>query len=188
MHYLNLQKFQFIDKLNINLIDKDTTNLSIIYRNYLKTIKSKELIEVKEFCKKKGVKFYISNNITLCLKYDLDGLYIPSFNKRNLTKKIKPNKQLIIGSAHNQIEIRRKIEQGCKIIFLSPLFKTYKLKYLDIPKFNLIKKPFKNKFVALGGINKKNIQKTKMLNIYGVSGISMFKKKPALKKAGFYNF
>ena len=111
-----------------------------------------------------------------CLKYDLDGLYIPAFNKKRLIKKLRLNKQIIIGSAHNQIEIRRKIEQGCNIIFLSPLFKTYKLKYLDIPRFNLIKMPFKIKFVALGGIHQKNIRKTKMLSIYGVSGISMYKK------------
>ena len=179
MHFFNLQKFQFINELNINSISKDTTNLSIIYRNYSKAVKPKELIKIKQFCKKKGIKFYISNKIEECLKYDLDGLYIPSFNKRNLTKKLKSHKQTIIGSAHNHIEIRKKIEQGCKIIFLSPLFKTYKLKYLDVPKFNLTKISFKNKFVALGGIGPKNIQKTKMLDIYGISGISMFKKKPA---------
>ena len=57
MHYFNLQKFQFIDDLKINLISKDTTNLSIIYRNYSKAIKSKELIKIKEFCKKKELSF-----------------------------------------------------------------------------------------------------------------------------------
>ena len=179
MHNFNLQKFQFIDDLNINIISKDTTNLNIIYRNYSKTIKIKELIKVKKFCKKKGIKFYISNKVEECLKYNLDGLYIPSFNKKKITKKLNPFKQTIIGSAHNEVEIRKKIEQGCNIIFLSPLFKTYKFKYLGIPRFNLIKISFKKKFVALGGITKKNIPKTKMLNIYGVSGISMYKKKPA---------
>ena len=64
----------------------------------------------------KKTKQYISQNIDKCLKYDLDGLYIPSFNKRNLTKKLKLHKQTIIGSAHNHMEIRKKIEQGCKII------------------------------------------------------------------------
>ena len=44
---------------------------------------------------------------------------------------------------------------------------------------------FKNKFVALGGINQKNIQKIKMLDIYGISGISMYKKKTGLKKGRF---
>ncbi len=188
MHNLNLQKFQFIDDLNIKSISKDITNLSIIYRNYSKKIKSNELIKLKQFCKKKRIKFYISNKIEECLKYNLDGLYIPSFNKRNLTKKLNLNKQTIIGSAHNHIEIRKKIEQGCKIIFLSPLFKTYKFKYLDIPRFNLTKMSFKNKFVALGGIRKKNMHKVKMLNIHGISGISMYKKKPASFKAGFNKF
>ena len=107
MHFFNLQKFQFINELNINSISKDTTNLSIIYRNYTKKLKSKELIKIKQYCKKKRIKFYISNNIDECLKYDLDGLYIPSFNKRNLTKKLKLHKQTIIGSAHNHIEIRK---------------------------------------------------------------------------------
>ena len=153
--------------------------MSVIYRNYTKKINSKELIKIKAFCKKKGIKFYISNKIEECLKYNLDGLYIPSFNKRNLIKKLNSRKQIIIGSAHNETEIRKKIEQGCKIIFLSPLFKTYKFKYLGIPRFNLIKMSFKNKFVALGGITQENITKTKMLNIYGVSGIKMYKKKPA---------
>ena len=179
MHFYNLQKFQFINELNIKLISKDTTNLSIIYRNYSKGIKSKELIEIKKFCRKKSIKFFISNKIDECLKYDLDGLYIPSFNKKNLTKRLKLHKQTIIGSAHNHMEIRKKVEQGCKIIFLSPLFKTYKTSYLDISKFNLIKMSFKEKFVALGGINRTNIYKTKMLDIYGVSGIGMYKKKPA---------
>ena len=109
----------------------------------------------------------------------MDGLYIPSFNKKILPKKIKFKNRIIIGSAHNVMEIRKKMEQGCKIIFISPLFKTYKIKYLDIPRFNLMKLSFNKKFVALGGINKSNIKKIKMLNIYGISGISMFKKKPA---------
>tara|TARA_B100000029_G_C17183320_1_gene817771 strand:+ start:39 stop:596 length:558 start_codon:yes stop_codon:yes gene_type:complete len=185
MHFNNLQKFQFIDNLNINIISKDTTNLSIIYRNYTKKIKSKELIKIKEFCKKRGIKFYISNKIEQCLKYNLDGLYIPSFNKRNIVKKLNIRKQIIIGSAHNVTEVKKKIEQGCKIIFLSPLFKTYKSKYLGITRFNLIKMSFKNKFVALGGITQENIKKTKMLNIYGISGISMYKKKPAYKRPVF---
>jgi len=185
MHNLKLQKFQFINDLNVNLIFKDTTNLSIIYRNYSQKIVEKKIVNLKEFCKKKGVKFYIANRIKECLKYDLDGLYIPSFNKKKIVRKLKLNKQIVIGSAHNQIEIRRKIDQGCKIIFLSPLFKTYKLKYLDIPKFNLIKMSFKNKFVALGGIKQKNIKKIKMLNVYGISGISMYKKKTGLVKGRF---
>jgi len=87
----------------------------------------------------------------------------------------------ILGSAHNLIEINRKIEQGCEIIFLAPLFKTKKSKnHLNISKFNILTLNKKVKFVALGGIKKNNISKTKMLNICGISGISMFQKKTGL--------
>jgi len=39
----------------------------------------------------------------------------------------------------------------------------------------------RRKFIALGGIRKKNINILKMLNIYGMAGISFLKKKPAQK-------
>ena len=39
--------------------------------------------------------------------------------------------------------------------------------------------------LALGGISENNIHKLKLLYIKGFGGIRIFKKKPALKKAGF---
>ena len=42
--------------------------------------------------------------------------------------------------------------------------------------------------LALGGISENNIRKLKLLYIKGFGGISVFKKKPAFKKAGFYKF
>ena len=84
---------------------------------------------------------------------------------------------LILGSAHNIKEIKHKEKQGVDIIFLSPLFKTknYK-KCLEIIKFNTISNISKKKIIALGGINKKNINKLKITNAYGFSGISYFLK------------
>ena len=38
------------------------------------------------------------------------------------------------------------------------------------------------------GISENNIRRLKLLYIKGFGGISAFKKKPALKKAGFYKF
>ncbi len=112
----------------------------------------------------------------------LSGVYLPAFNKKKIIKKFKLRKNFqILGSAHNLIEINRKIEQGCEIIFLAPLFKTKKSKnHLNISKFNILTLNKKVKFVALGGIKENNISKTKMLNICGISGISMFQKKTGL--------
>ena len=93
---------------------------------------------------------------------------------------------IILGSAHNQKEIQEKISQKCTGIFLAPLFKMKKYKQsLGLCRFNYL--TYKNdvNFFALGGINKNNIRRLKMLNIKGFAGIRMFKKKPASKRPVF---
>jgi thiamine-phosphate pyrophosphorylase len=95
-----------------------------------------------------------------------------TLSKASLGKNFK-----IIGSAHNQMEIKKKIDQGCEAIFLSPVFEIEKSrKYLGVCRFKLLTLKYKRKFIALGGIRKKNINILKMLNIYGMAGISLLKK------------
>ena len=93
---------------------------------------------------------------------------------------------IILGSAHNQKEIHRKIKQNCKAIFLSPLFYVKKSKnHLNIHKFNYLAHLNKTNILALGGISQNNIQKLKLLNVKGFGGINLFKKKPASKRPVF---
>jgi len=156
-------------------------NIHIIYRDYKKNIDICTLISIKKFCKKNNFKFYLSNNIKLALRCGLDGVYIPAFNKQiNFKKYTVPKGFNIIGSAHNIREILIKRMQGCKLVFLSPIFKVRKKKYyLNTIKFNLITLNIKMSFIALGGIKKKNMKKLKLLNIDGFAGISFFQKKTA---------
>ena len=66
---------------------------------------------------------FVANDLKLLFRLRLKNFYISSFNKNyylNLPKNIR-----IIGSAHNIKEIREKINQGCKKVVLSRLFKTY---------------------------------------------------------------
>ena len=120
----------------------------------------------------------MANNIKLAVNLGLDGVYIPSFNKNLSLKKYSRRKDfLIIGSAHNILEIKIKEKQGVELIFLSPLLKNKKYKnFLGIVKFNLLSRLTKKKLIALGGINKDNINYLKITNAYGYSGISYFKK------------
>ena len=78
-----MKKYYFINKFETNNIDKQDKQTVIIYRNYSSKVTNEELIlKIKEYCKKRGIKFYLSNNIKLAIKLDLDGAYIPSFNKQ----------------------------------------------------------------------------------------------------------
>ena len=171
-----VNKYYFINKfdtININNQDKQTV---IIYRNYSSDLKNNEdlILKIKNYCKKKRIKFYLSNNIKLATKLDLDGAYIPSFNKNtnHLAYSLKKKFDLV-GSAHSLKEIRIKEKQGVKKIFLSSLFKKNK-NFLGINKFKILSNLTKINIVALGGISKSNLKKLNFLNHSDFAGISYF--------------
>ena len=84
---------------------------------------------------------------------------------------------LIIGSAHNVIEIRVKKLQKCSKIFFSPIFKSKKnQRFLSTIKFNLITLSEEIEFIALGGINRNNYKKLRLTKVAGFAGISWIKK------------
>jgi len=170
-----MKKYYFISKFDTNIINKQDKGTVLIYRNYSVKILDHELIlKIKKYCKKKSIKFYLSNNIKLAIKLDLDGAYIPAFNKslKHLSYSYK-KKFKIIGSAHNIKEIREKEIQNVKKIFLSSLFKKNK-NYLGINKFKLLSKLTNRKIVMLGGISKKNIKRLNLLEQRDFAGISFF--------------
>ena len=174
MHNFKLKKYYFINQFNKNNIDNLDNNTTIIYRNYKRQNDLKCIIKIRNYCRKKRIKFYISNNIKLSLNLKLDGAYIPSFNRsyRHLSYSFKKNFDLI-GSAHNIKEIKTKETQKVKSLFISSLFKKNK-NYLGIRKFNIISKLTKKRVIALGGISKNNIKKLRIVNCIGFSGISFF--------------
>ena len=168
-------KYYFINKFDTNNIDKQDKQTIIIFRNYFTKSQNEELIlKIKKYCKKKSLKFYLSNNIKLAIKLDLDGAYIPSFNKsfKHLSYSSK-KKFKIIGSAHNLKEIKNKETQNVEKIFISSLFKKNK-NFLGIYKFRSLIKLTKKNIVALGGISKKNKRKLALLNNPDFAGISIF--------------
>ena len=139
----------------------------------------------KNYCKKKGYKFFLSNNTKLAINLNLDGAYIPSFNKElnHLSFSIK-KKFLLIGSAHNNKEIKLKEKQGVSILFLSSIFKKNK-NYLGLNKFKLLTNLTQKKIIALGGISNKNLKLLNLTDCVGFAGISFFQKKTAPKKGPF---
>ncbi len=153
-------------------------NIDIIFRNYKKKPKKSTLLLLKNFCKKSKRKFYISNDIKLVFQLNIDGVYIPSFNKQINYISVHQNRKIdIIGSAHNKSEIEIKKIQGCKLIFLSPLFENKKKRpYLNVVKYNLITINQNVKFIALGGINEKNINSVYLTKSVGIAGIRWIKK------------
>ena len=170
-----MRKYYFINKFDTNNIDKQDKQTTIIYRNYSSKQTNQLLIlQIKRYCKKKSIYFYLSNNIRLAIKLDLDGAYIPAFNKslKHLAYSYKKNFG-IIGSAHNLREIRIKENQNVKTIFLSSLFKKNQ-NFLGINRFKLLSKLTRKDIVVLGGISKDNKKKLPLVGQSSFAGISHF--------------
>ena len=170
-----MKKYYFINKFDTNNIERLDKQTTVIYRNYnLKKDDENLIIKIKSYCKKKSIKFYLSNNIKLALKLDLDGAYIPAFNNdcNHLAYSLK-KKFEIIGSAHNHKEIKKKEIQKVQKIFLSSLFKKNK-NYLGIYRFKALTKLTNKNIVALGGISNSNKKSLKNLKIKEFAGISYF--------------
>ena len=170
-----MRKYYFINKFETNNINKQDKQTVIIFRNYSSNIPNEELIlKIKKYCKKRGNKFYLSNNIKLAIKLNLDGVYIPSFNKttKHLAYSFKKNFN-VVGSAHNLKEIRMKERQNVNKIFLSSLFKKNN-NYLGINKFKSLTKLTKKDTVALGGISENNLKKLLLFKQLEFAGISYF--------------
>ena len=174
---MNIKYYYFIDEFNKNEIEKLSAQISLIYRNYHKKNDPKELKKLIKHCKNNRRKVYISNNLKDAIKYNFDGLYIPSFHKQLRFQNIIKKNLEIIGSAHNVVELKIKEKQGCSVIFLSPIFKNSKdKKFLDVIKTNFLKKLTKNEIVLLGGINFKTIKRSKLCSPNGIAAISWIKK------------
>jgi Thiamine monophosphate synthase len=175
MHKRFFKLYYFIEEFKKSIIDKQSKNTAIIYRNYKKNYKISEIISIRDYCRKKNIKFFLSNNIKLSINLNLDGAYLPSFNKSliHLNYSFKKN-FILLGSAHNLKEIRIKERQKVKEIFLSSIFKDNG-NFLGLNKFNLLSNYTRKGVIALGGISKENIKVISLTKSAGFAGISYFR-------------
>ena len=114
MHKYIPNLFIFIDHYDKHFFKNNIKNIGVVYRNYNNSKRTEELIKIANICKKKRIQIYVSNDIKLATKIKADGIYIPSFNKKKQYKNLENKNLILLGSAHNQKEIREKIYQKCK--------------------------------------------------------------------------
>jgi thiamine monophosphate synthase len=177
MFIKKIKYFYFIENFNLKELEKikKNQNLHIIYY-YTKDSNFKDILLLESYSKKNRIKFYISNYSNKFSNIKINGIHIPSANKKKVFN--LKNSFEIIGTAHNQMEFYIKKNQGCNIVFLSPVFKTQKYsdnKILGINRFKLMCKHWTIPILALGGIKEKNYNNLGNLKVQGVGSASYFK-------------
>ena len=161
------------DQLAIKI--KKIKKVSIIYYiDDFQLFNENNCKQIRSFCKNINAPFYVINSVKIAFKYNATGIYIKANNKRIILKKY--NKLKIIGSAHNHLDYYFKKNQSCDLVMLSPLFYNKKYssnKILGTSKFKLITKQWKTDACPLGGINKANINKIKLIKTKNIGFRSM---------------
>jgi thiamine monophosphate synthase len=165
--------FVYLDSINelikFNILKLKKVN--VIYDN--EDFSKKNFIDIKNFCNKNNLNFFIKDNYRIATKFKLAGIVITHTNRKNLyygNPLCRKTEFMIIGKVHNQLEYFFKKNQKCEKIIFSPIFLTKKYNFnqiLNTYKFNLISKNWNENIYALGGINLKNITLLKILNIKG---------------------
>ena len=123
MFIIKKKYFLFIERIkDINLSNIKKNKFVIIYRSYKTKDSLENLISFRRECFRKKIKFYIANDLDLCITLKADGIYLSSFNKSFKPLNLLKHKFKIIGSAHNYKEIFEKMKQGCELIIFSKLF------------------------------------------------------------------
>ena len=173
--FFYINELNDIQKENLNQL----RNVNIIYRNYGGNNYYQNAIKINRYCKKKNFNLFVSNDKQLAIRLGSYGLYLPSFNNRDY---FAQSNIKVIGSAHNEMEIRDKINQGCEEIFISPIFNTKsriekKGRGLAFYRSLMHKYSKQIKIHPLGGINQKNLSKIISSGSKGFSSKSMIEKK-----------
>ena len=173
MHLLKYKIFYFINKFDRNHILKLKRNINLIFRNYNTNFDLEYYRKIKNFCHSNGFKIYLSNEINIAHSLGFDGVYLPAFNKQFVKNRNFRLNFEILGSAHNLKEIRQKEIQGVNYLFISPIFFKIGKESLGIIKFNNLSKNSYTQIVALGGVNRYNLKKLKLIGVKSFASISL---------------
>ena len=134
----------------------------------------KKAIKLEKLCKKHNVPLIINDNVNIALKSDADGVHLGK-KDTSIKEAIKIlGKNKIIGaSVTNVNEAIRAQKLGASYLGVGSMFYTYSKKDADMVSISTLKSICESvniPVLAIGGINKNNIQQ---LNYSGISGIAV---------------
>ena len=75
--------YLFVEDFNPSELNSLNKNISIIYRNYKKKLNESTILSLRNYCRVNKRKFFLTIDVKMAIKHQLNGVYIPSFIKTN---------------------------------------------------------------------------------------------------------
>lgn len=145
-----------IDQIILREKDLDDKKLYYLY------------LEIEKILKNTHVKLIVNTSLAFVKKYDLKRIHLSQRNFKRISSK-KELKDLFFGiSVHSMNEIRSALKFEPDYLLVSPVFKTdckKDKKPLGIGFLKKVQSMTNIPLIALGGINDKNINQLKQMNI-----------------------
>ena len=148
----------------VQLREKDLS-----YKDFLK-----EATEIGKLCKKYNVPFIVNDNVEIAIKSRADGVHIGQKDMDIKSVRKLVGEKMIVGvSVHNVKEAKEAVENGANYLGVGAMFSTstkLDAKTVSLDVLKDICRVSNVPVVAIGGINKNNIDS---LSGSGVNGVAL---------------
>lgn len=144
-----------------------------------------EAVQIKELCRKYQVPFVINDHVGIAISADADGVHVGQDDMKagDVRAKLGPDK--IIGvSAHTVEEALIAEQQGADYLGVGAAFPTGSkddVNVIDHEMIRAISRAVKIPVIAIGGINKDNVQELRGHGLCGVAVISAIFAQPDIE-------
>ena len=152
----------------------------------------KEAKEIKKLCKENNVLFLINDRIDVALAVDADGVHLGTDEDMpyKYARKLLGSSKIVGLSAHSVKEALKNQELGADYTSIGPIYftttKKNSHKPIGLEPVKQLKNKIKIPFVAIGGINEKNIGKVLKAGAKNIAIISAIIAKDNVEKAAKY--
>lgn len=136
----------------------------------------KEAIEISALCKTYGVPFFINDNVDVAIKCQADGIHVGQEDMKASQVRQKVGEDMMIGvSVHSVKEAIDAVKSGADCLGVGAVFSTSTKTDVDVLQMEVLRdicSAVDVPVVAIGGINKGNIEKLKGTGVDGVALVS----------------
>jgi len=172
---------QLRDKINNKFLFRKNQVFIPKFRNKESEIKNKNKIletalKLKEICQKANVPFLVNDYVDIALAVDADGVHLGKDDLPiSAVRKILPFDKIIGSSVHNLKEAKKAEKEGADYLSIGAIYPTLTKENAVLVKPSLIRE-IKDRvslpIIAIGGINKNNLDEVMK---FGVDGIAVAK-------------